>query len=61
MIALFWGVIALVLWVGRHDLAEIFFKGWVTYKRWTGYEPRRQDGPRIRSTVISKKSWEEVA
>jgi hypothetical protein len=61
VIALFLSVLTLILWVGRHEFAEILVKLWISYKRWTGYSPRRPDGPRIRSTVIAKKEWEEVA
>jgi hypothetical protein len=61
MIALLLGVFTLILWVGRHEFAEILVKLWISYKRWTGYYPRRTDGPRIQSTVIAKKEWEEVA
>jgi hypothetical protein len=61
MIALLSGAVCLILWWGREELAELLCRAWVAYKRWTGYEPRRIDGPRIRSTVIAKKEWEEVA
>jgi hypothetical protein len=61
MIALLLGVMTLILWVGRREFAEILVKLWISYKRWTGYSPRRGDGPRIQSTCIPQKSWEEVA
>lgn len=61
MIALLLGVLTAVLFIGRREFAEILLKLWITYKRWTGYEPRRPDaGPRIQSTVISRREWEEV-
>lgn len=63
MIALLLGALTLILWIGRREFAEIIAKLWISYKRWTGFEPRRRDvsGPRIRSTVISKREWKEVA
>jgi len=61
VIALLSGAVCLILWWGREELAEQLCRVWRAYKRWTGYEPRRFDGLRIKSTVISKREWEEVA
>jgi hypothetical protein len=64
MIALIFGTVAVILAIFYREAAEVLVRAWVAYKRVTGYSPRRHipaDGPRYRSTVISKREWEEVA
>jgi hypothetical protein len=61
VIALLSFAVFVTLWWGREELAEQIARLWRTYKRWTGYQPRRLNGPRIQSTVISAKEWEDVA
>ena len=61
MMALLSFAVFLILWWGREEIVEQLARLWRAYKRWTGYEPRRVSGPRIRSTVIARKEWEEVA
>jgi hypothetical protein len=59
MIALFFGVLSVVLFIVRRELAYQMVRFWIWYRRFTGFEKsmlQRRTGLKIRSTVYPSTS-----